>query len=61
MEKRRIKRSRAEQAGYVIIIIVLSVIAFVMIYPFWHTLMYSLSDTKEVTRRTLMFYPSNRA
>ena len=57
MEKRRIKRSRAEQAGYVIIIIVLSVIAFVMIYPFWHTLMYSLSDTKEVTRRTLMFYP----
>lgn len=28
-----------------------------MIYPFWHTLMYSLSDTKEVTKHTVLFYP----
>ena len=55
--KRVIERSPAERTGYALILILLCLVAFVMIYPFWHTLMYSLSDTKEVTKHTVLFYP----
>lgn len=57
MKATAIKRSPAERVGYALILFALILIAFVMIYPFWHTLMYSLSDTKEVTKHTMLFYP----
>ena len=57
MKATAIKRSPAERVGYALILFALILIAFVMIYPFWHTPMYSLSDTKEVTKHTMLFYP----
>lgn len=57
MKSNTIKRPLAEKIGYVLILVVLSLVAFVMIYPFWHTFMYSLSDTKEVTKHTVLFWP----
>lgn len=51
------KRPLPERIGYVIIIFLLCIVAFCMIYPFWHVIMYSFSDTKAVTRANVLFYP----
>ena len=57
MKRNAMKRPPAERIGYALLFIALCLVAFTMIYPFWHTLMYSLSDTKEVTKHTMLFYP----
>lgn len=46
-----------DKITYMLILVLLFLLAFIMIYPFWHTFMYSISDTKEVTEATLLFWP----
>ena len=46
MHAKRIKRSRGERIGHAIIVILLTLTAFSTLYPFWHVLMYSISNSK---------------
>ena len=52
-----ISRSRGEKIGYIIICILLACLSFVMLYPFWHVLMYSISDPIESMRGGVFLYP----
>lgn len=52
-----IRRSRGERIGHTIICIVLAVFAFSTIYPAWHVLMYSISDSKEAMSDGFFFWP----
>ncbi len=42
----RISRSRSEKAGNIIICVLLGILSFIMLYPFWYVLMYSISDPR---------------
>ena len=53
----KIKRSAAEQTGYAIIVTLLVLFAFSTLYPFWHVLMYSISDSGEAMSGGLFFLP----
>lgn len=53
----RIARSRGEKIGHVIIVIVLGLFAFSTVYPAWHVLMYSLSDSKLAMSGGFFFWP----
>ena len=53
----KIKRSAAEQTGYAIIVTLLVLFAFSTLYPFWHVLMYSVSDSGEAMSGGLFFLP----
>lgn len=53
----KIKRTAAERIGHGIIIIILTLFAFACIYPFWHVLMYSISDSREAMTGGLFLIP----
>ena len=53
----KIKRSRGEEIGHALILIFLILLAFTTLYPFWHVLMYSLSDSGEAMKGGLFFIP----
>ena len=53
----KIKRSAGEQIGYAIIVTLLVLFAFSTLYPFWHVLMYSVSDSGEAMSGGLFFLP----
>lgn len=53
----KIKRTAAERIGHGIIIIILTLFAFACIYPFWHVLMYSISDSREAMAGGLFLIP----
>lgn len=55
--KNRIARGRGEKIGHVIICIVLGLFAFSTVYPAWHVLMYSLSDSKLAMSGGFFFWP----
>ena len=57
MSKVKYKKSPGERVSELIINILLVIIVFVMIYPFWHVLMYSLSDSRAAMSGGLFFYP----
>ena len=52
-----IARSRGEIVGNVIILIILTLLALIMIYPFWHVLMYSISDARLALGGGIFLYP----
>ena len=52
-----IARTRGEQIGYAIIMLVLGLFAFSTIYPVWHVVMYSISDSKLSMSGGFFFWP----
>lgn len=56
-KSQRIARSRGERIGHTIICIVLGLFAFSTVYPAWHVLMYSLSDSKLSMSGGFFFWP----
>ena len=61
MKKRKksghIARTRGEQIGYAIIMLVLGLFAFSTIYPVWHVVMSSISDSKLSMSGGFFFWP----
>lgn len=55
----KIKRTRGETIGQILIVIFLGLFAFTTIYPFWHVVMYSLSNSKDASLGGFFFYPRN--
>ena len=53
----KIKRTMGERVGHGIIIFLLTLFAFACIYPFWHVLMYSISDSREAMTGGLFLVP----
>lgn len=53
----KIKRTMGERVGHGIIIFLLTLFAFACIYPFWHVLMYSISDSREAMTGELFLVP----
>lgn len=53
----RIRKTRGEQVGQTIIIIILALFALSTLYPFWHVLMYSLSNSKLASNGGFFLYP----
>lgn len=53
----RIKRSMGDKVADWIIYIFLGIFVFSTIYPFWHVVMYSLSDSHASMSGGLFFYP----
>lgn len=51
------KKSKAEIIGMIINGVALFLIAFITIYPFWHVLMYSISDSQQASAGGLFFLP----
>lgn len=51
------KKSKAEIIGMIINGAALFLIAFITIYPFWHVLMYSISDSQRASAGGLFFLP----
>ena len=52
-----VKRSPAEKVGYVLIVCFLVLFAFSTVYPFWHVMMYALSDSPSAMGGGLFFLP----
>ena len=52
-----IARSRGEVVGNIIILVILTLLALIMIYPFWHVLMYSISDARLALGGGIFLYP----
>ena len=53
----KIKRSLPERVGYLIILTFLILFSLVTLYPFWHVLMYSISDSRASMTGGLFFLP----
>ena len=53
----KVKRSYGERVGYAIILIVMITYALTTLYPFWHVLMYSISDSGRAMTGGLFFLP----
>lgn len=53
----RIKRAMGERVGYFFIMLFLGMFAFSTIYPVWHVIMYSFSDSKLAMSGGLFFWP----
>ncbi|MDF2986539.1 MAG: ABC-type sugar transport system, permease component [Eubacterium sp.] len=51
------KKSKAEIIGMIINGVALFLIAFITIYPFWHVLMYSISNSQQASAGGLFFLP----
>ncbi len=51
------KKSKSEIIGMIINGVALFLIAFITIYPFWHVLMYSISDSQQASAGGLFFLP----
>lgn len=56
-KKNHIIRTKGEKFGYFLIILFLSLFAFTTIYPVWHVVMYSFSDSKQAMAGGLFFWP----
>ena len=54
---RKIRRSHGEQIGHFLVCCVLAMCVFVTLYPFWHVLMYSISDSKKAMVGGFFFWP----
>ena len=52
-----IARTRGERIGNTIILILLTLLSLIMIYPFWHVLMYSISDAKLALGGGIFLWP----
>jgi len=52
-----VSRTRGEKIGNRIICFILFLLSLIMIYPFWHVLMYSVSDAEKALGGGLFFYP----
>lgn len=52
-----IARTRGERVGNTIILILLTLLSLIMIYPFWHVLMYSISDAKLALGGGIFLWP----
>jgi putative aldouronate transport system permease protein len=52
-----VKRSVGERVGRGIIYSVLAVLMVITLYPFWHVLMYALSDSKKALEGGLFLWP----
>ena len=52
-----IRRTRGERIGHRIICIVLGLFALSTVYPAWHVLMYSISDSKQAMSGGFFFWP----
>lgn len=52
-----IRRSPSEKAGYTVIYTLLVLFCFTTVYPFWHILMYSTSDSQAAMSGGLFFWP----
>ena len=55
--KKKIARSRGERIGHAIIYTILGLFAFSTVYPAWHVLMYSISDSGRALTGGLFFLP----
>ena len=53
----KIKRTMGEQVGYALILTFLLLFAFSTLYPFWHVLMYSISDSGKAMTGGMFFLP----
>ena len=53
----KIQRPMGERIGYFIVMLVLCMFAFSTVYPFWHVIMYSLSDSRAAMGGGLFFWP----
>lgn len=53
----KIKRSMPERVGYFFICLILVLFAFSTIYPVWHVVMYSFSDSKQAMSGGFFFWP----
>lgn len=53
---KKIRRSTGERIGYVCIWIVLGLFSFSCVYPAWHVLMYSLSNSQQASSGGLFFW-----
>jgi len=51
------KKTRAEKVGMIINGLLLLLITFITIYPFWHVLMYSISNSQAASSGGLFFIP----
>lgn len=51
------KKTRGEKIGRIIIGAILLLVAIITIYPFWHVLMYSISDSQRASSGGLFFLP----
>lgn len=56
-EVKRMKESTADRLVYLFICIVLGLFCISTIYPFWHVLMYSVSNSKAAMSGGLFFFP----
>ncbi len=52
-----IRKSPAERIGHAILVVILILFCFTTVYPFWHVLMYSASDSRAAMTGGLFFYP----
>ena len=57
VSRTHIHRSTGEKIGYFIIMLGLILFAFSTIYPIWHVIMYSFSDSKQAMSGGLFFWP----
>ncbi len=53
----KIKKTKGEQIGQVLIIIFLGLFGFACLYPFWHVLMYSISNSKAASTGGFFLFP----
>lgn len=53
----RIRRGRGERLGYFFICVFLGLLAFTTVYPVWHVVMYSISDSKLAMSGGFFFWP----
>jgi len=58
-KKRKLKRTPGDIIADVFIGLFLGLFVFSAIYPFWHVLMYSISDSQAAMSGGLFFYPRN--
>lgn len=52
-----IRRSTSEKVGYTVVCTLLVLFCFTTVYPFWHVLMYSASDSQVAMSGGLFFWP----
>ncbi len=52
-----IRRSKGERVGHFLICLFLGLFAFTTIYPVWHVIMYSISDSKQAMSGGFFFWP----
>ncbi len=55
--KNRIRAPLPERIGHAVVIALLAVFAFTTIYPFWHVVMYSISNSQAAMGGGLFFLP----